>query len=205
MPEPEADGGGRSRGGKAPRGSFSGWAGSGEVVESCGGESKLGVLYIAAPRRLPRTGFSGEVITAALWLHGRVQRLSVVVGVPWFRLGANRVGIWLLRGSSTERGGAGPSAAGSMLCACRATATVLHACAGEEMATRSHQGVWAAPNGVMPPFCSLSAATVIRPPQDTPAQAGQGATDARKAPSARVRLRTSKPGRELRAKRTVSS
>ena len=64
MPEPEADGGGRSRGGKAPRGSFSGWAGSGEVVESCGGESKLGVLYIAAPRRLPRTGFSGEVITA---------------------------------------------------------------------------------------------------------------------------------------------
>ena len=102
------------------------------MVESCGGESKLGVLYIAAPRRLPRTGFSGEVITAALWLHGRVQRLSVVVGVPWFYFGANRVGIWLLRGSSTERGGAGPSAAGSMLCACRATATMLHACAGEE-------------------------------------------------------------------------
>ena len=70
MPEPEVDGGGRSRGGKAPRGSFSGRAGSGVVVESCGGERKLGVLYIAAPRRLPRTGFSGEVITAAQWLHG---------------------------------------------------------------------------------------------------------------------------------------
>ena len=129
-----------------------------------GARVSLGALYIADPRRLPRTRFSGEVITAALRLHGRVQRLSVVVGVSWFRLGANRVGIWLLRGSPMERGGAGPSAAGSTLCACRATAMVLHACASEEMATRSHQGVWAAPNGVMPPFCSLSAATVIRPP-----------------------------------------
>ena len=163
------------------------------------------MLYIAAPRRLPRTGFSGEVITAAQWLHGRVQRLSVVVGVPWFHLDANRVGIGLFRGSSTERGGMGPSATGSTLYACRATATVPHACAGKEVATRSHQDAWAAPNGVVPPFCFLSAATALRPPQDTPAQAGQGATDARKAPSARVRLRTSKPGRELRAKRTVSS
>ena len=40
------------------------------VVESCGGERKLGVLYIAAPRRLPRMGFSDEVIMAAQWLHG---------------------------------------------------------------------------------------------------------------------------------------
>ena len=87
---------------------------------------------------------------------------------------------------------------------CRATATVLHACAGKEMATRSHQEVWAAVNGVVPPFCSLSAATVVRPPQDTPAQAGQGATDARKVPSARARLRTSRPGGEQRAKGTVS-
>ena len=174
------------------------------MVESCVGESQLGVLYIAAPRRLPRTWFSGVVITAALWLHRRVQRLSVVMGVPWFRLGANRVGIWLLRGSSTERCGAGPSAAESMLCVCRATATVLHACAGEGMATRSHQGVWAAPNSVEPPFCSLSTVTVIRPPQSTPVQAGQGATDARKAPSERVRLRTSKLGCEQRAKSTVS-
>ena len=196
MPEPEADGGGRSRGGKAPRGSFSGRAGSGMVVESCGGERKLG---------LTRTGFSGEVIMVTQWLHGGVQRLSFVVDVPWFRLDADRAVIWSLRGSSTERGGAGPSAAESALCACRATATVLHACAGKEVATRSHQDAWAAPNGVEPPFCFLSAATALRPPQDTPAQAGQGATDARKAPSVRVRLRTSKPGRELRAKRTVSS
>ena len=45
---------------------------------------------------------------------------------------------------------------------------VLHACAGKEVATRSHQGVFAAPNGVLPQFCSLSAATVVLPPQDTP-------------------------------------
>ena len=163
------------------------------------------MLYIAAPRWLPRTGFSGELITAARWVHGRFQRLNIVVGVPWFCFGANRVGIWGFRGSSTERGGAGPSAAESALCACRATATVLHACAGKEVAMRSHQDAWAAPNGVVPPFYFLSAATELWPLQDTPAQAGQGATDARKAPSARVRLRTSKPGRELRAKRTVSS
>ena len=83
-------------------------------------------------------------------------------------------------------------------------ATVLHACAGKEMATRSSQEVWAAPNGVMPQGCPLSAVTVVLPPQDTPAQAGQGATDAKKAPSARVELRTSRPGCEHRAKHTVS-
>ena len=148
-------------------------------------------------------GFSGEVITAAMWLHGRGQRLSVVVGVPWFHLGANRVGIWLLRGSLTERGGAGPSAAGSMLYACRATATVPHACAGKEMATRSYQEDWAVPNGVLPRCCPMSAITVVRPPQSTPTQAGQGTTDARKVPSARVELRTRGRGCEHRAKHTV--
>ena len=105
---------------------------------------------------------------------------------------------------STERQH-GPLAAENALCACQAMATVLHACAGKEMATRSSQEVLAVPNGVEPPFCSLSAATVVRPPQDTPAQAGQGATDARKAPSARVRLRTSKLGCEQRAKGTVAA
>ena len=105
---------------------------------------------------------------------------------------------------STERPH-GPSAAENALCACQATTTVPHACAGTEVATRSYQDAWAAPNGIVPPFCFLSAATALRPPQDTPAQAGQGATDARKVPSVRERLRTSKPGRELRAKRTVSS
>ena len=71
--------------------------------------------------------------------------------------------------------------------------------------TRSHQDAWAAPNSVEPSFCFLSAVMALWPLQDMPAQAGQGATDARKAPSVRVRPRTSKPGRELRAKCTMSS
>ena len=104
--------------------------------------------------------------------------------------------------SSTERPH-GTSAAENALCACQATATVPHACAGKEMATRSYQEDWTAPNGVMPQGCPLSAATALRPPQDTLVQAGQGATDARKAPSARVRLRTRRRGCEQRAKCTV--
>lgn len=95
------------------------------------------------------------------------------------------------------------SAAEKALCACQATATVLHACAGKEVATRSSQEVWAAPNGVMPQCWPLSAVTVVLPPQSTPAQAGQGATDARNAPSARVLLRTRGRGCEQRAKCTV--
>ena len=93
----------------------------------------------------------------------------------------------------------GPSAAENALCACQATATVLYACAGKELATQSYQEVWAVPNSVMPQFCSLLAVTVVLPPQSTPAQAGQGTTDARKAPSARVELRTSRLGCEHRA------
>ena len=50
---------------------------------------------------------------------------------------------------STERQH-GPLAAENALCACQATATVLHACAGKEMATRSSQEVWAVLNDVMP-------------------------------------------------------
>ena len=103
---------------------------------------------------------------------------------------------------STERPH-GPLAAENALCACRATATVLHACAGKEMAMRSYQEGWAAPNGVLPRRCPLSAITVVRPPQSTPTQAGQGTTDARKAPSARVELRTRGRGCEHRAKCTM--
>ena len=104
--------------------------------------------------------------------------------------------------SSTERPH-GTSAAENALCACQATVTVPHACAGKEVATRSYKDAWAAPNGVTPQFCSLSAATVVLPPQDMPAQAGQGATDARNAPSTRVELRTRGRGCEQRAKSTV--
>ena len=103
---------------------------------------------------------------------------------------------------STERPH-GPSAAENVLYACQATATVPHACAGKEMATRSYQEDWAAPNGVEPPFCSLSAATGFLPPWNTPTQAGLGATDARNEPSARVELRTRRRGCEQRAKCTI--
>ena len=103
---------------------------------------------------------------------------------------------------STERPHGTPTVENA-LCACQATATVLHACTGKEVATRSSQKVWAVLNGVMPQCCPLSAATVALPPRDTLAQAGPGATDARKAPSARVKLRTRRMGCEQRAKCTV--
>ena len=144
-------------------------------------------------------------ITAAQCSVGEFRRLGINVEVHWFHSDAKRTWIRSLGWVSTERGGAGPSAAESVPCACRATATVQRGCASMHEATRSYQEDWAVPNGVEPPFCSLSAATVIRPPQDTPAQAGQGATDARKAPSARVELRTSRPGGEQRAKGTVAA
>ena len=89
------------------------------------------------------------------------------------------------------------------LCACQATATVLHACAGKEMATRSSQEVWAVPNGVMPQGVPLSVATGFLPPWNTPTQASQGATDARNEPSARVVLRTGRRSRAQRARHTV--
>ena len=74
-----------------------------------------------------------------------------------------------------------------------------------EMATRSSQVVWAVPNGVMPQCVRLSAVTVVLPPRNTPAQAGQGATDARNEPSARVVLRTGRKGRAQCARRTVDT
>ena len=104
---------------------------------------------------------------------------------------------------STERQH-GPSAAQNALCACQATVTVLHACAGKEMATRSSQEVWAVPNGVMPQGVPLSAATGFLPLWNTPAQAGQGATDARNEPSARVVLRTGRRSCEQHAKCIVN-
>ena len=103
---------------------------------------------------------------------------------------------------STERPH-GPSAAENALCACQATATVLHACAGKEMATRSSQEVWAVPNGVMPQGVPLLAATGFLPPQNTLAHAGQGATDAKNEPSARVVLWTGRMSHAQHARCTV--
>ena len=54
--EAEAERGSRSRGRRAPRGSSSGYAGSGEVVELCGGESKLGVAIYSRPEAVAVNG-----------------------------------------------------------------------------------------------------------------------------------------------------
>ena len=168
-------------------------------------ESELGTPLYRRSEAVAVNGDFRRAITVAQCSVGVVRESSVITEVQWARSSAKLAGVWVFGSSSTERGGAGPSAAESALRACCATATVPHACAGTEKATRSHQKIWAVPNGVAPPFSSLSAVTGSRPPQDTPAQAGQGATDARVAPSARVKLRTSKRGREQRAKCTVAA
>ena len=54
--EYEAERGGRSRGRRAPRGSPSGWAGSSEVVVSCGGESRLGGAIYSRPESVAVNG-----------------------------------------------------------------------------------------------------------------------------------------------------
>ena len=168
-------------------------------------EGELGAPFYGRPEAVAVNGDFRREITVVQCSVGVVRESSVITEVQWVRFSAKLAGVWVFGSSSTERGGAGPSAAESALRACCATATVPHACAGTETATRSHQRIWAVPNGVAPPFSSLSAITGSRPPQDTPAQAGQGATDARVAPSARVKLRTSKRGREQRAKCTVAA
>ena len=168
-------------------------------------ESELGTPLYRRSEAVAMNEDHRRAITVAQCSVGVVRGSSVITEVQRVHFCAKLAGVWAFGSSSTERGGAGPSAAESALRACCATATVPHACAGTEKATRSHQKIWAVPNGVAPPFSSLSAVTGSRPPQDTLAQAGQGATDARVAPSARVKLRTSKRGREQRAKCTVAA
>ena len=108
------------------------------VVEVCGGESELGGAIYSRPEAVAMNGISPAMVTAAQCLVGVLRGLGINVEVYEFHLEANPCWIWRARLVSTERGGTGPSAAGSVLCACRAMATVLHACAGKEVATRSH-------------------------------------------------------------------
>ena len=54
--ESKAERGGWSRGRRAPRGSPSGWAGSSEVVESFGGESRLGGAIYSRPESVVVNG-----------------------------------------------------------------------------------------------------------------------------------------------------
>ena len=71
-------------------------------------------------------------------------------------------------------------------------------------ATGRAMELWAALNGVLPWCAFCRPPREVPTPQKTPARAGQRATDARKAPRTRVKLRTRGRGCEERAKRTVS-
>ena len=97
--------------------------------------------------------------------------------------------------SSTERGGAGPSAAGSASRACRPRWR-CHGRALARMRPRGEQrGDGQRGTALSRRSCPLSAVTGSRPPQDTPARAARGATDAGKTPSAHagVLAREKKP------------
>ena len=54
--EAQAERGGRSRGRRAPRGSSSGQEGSSEMVEWCGGESRLGGAIYSWPESVAVNG-----------------------------------------------------------------------------------------------------------------------------------------------------
>ena len=71
--------------------------------------------------------------------------------------------------------------------------------------TRRAKGLWAALNGVLPWCAFCRPPREVTTPQKTPARAGQRATDARKAPRTRVKLRTRGRGYEERAKCTVNA
>ena len=86
---------------------------------------------------------------------------------------------------------------------CRATATVQRGCAGVHEATRRARERWAARNGVEPPFLFPVGCNGVSAAARHAGVGGQGATDAGKAPSARVVLQTGGRGGEERAKGTV--
>ena len=68
---------------------------------------------------------------------------------------------------------------------------------------RRARGCWAAPGGVARGLGPLLAATGGEPPQKLPTPVRLAATDARKAPRTRVKLRTGGRACEERAKCTV--
>ena len=115
-------------------------------------ESELGTPLYRRSEAVAVNGDFRRAITVAQCSVGVVRESSVITEVQRVHFCAKLAGVWAFGSSSTERGGAGPSTAESALRACCATATVPHACAGTEKATRSHQKIWAVPNGVAPPF-----------------------------------------------------
>ena len=158
-------------------------------------------------RRSEAVAVNGDFRRWLRWRSARsgvIRESSAVVGVYWVRFGANRAGDWCLGGSSTERAararrrqGARPVLAGR--------GGGARACAGVHEATRRARERWAARNGVLPWCASCRPPREVPTPQKTPARAGQRATDARKTPRTRVKLRTRGRGCEERAKCTVNA
>ena len=149
-------------------------------------EGELGGPLYRRPEAVAVNGNLRRVITAVLWMCSGIRGLSIVVEVHRSHLGAKRAGVWCFGVSSTERGGAGPSAAGSTSRACRPRWR-CHGRALARMRPRGEQmGDGRRGTALSRRSCPLSAVTGSRPPQDTPARAARGATDAGKTPSARA-------------------
>ena len=167
-------------------------------------ESELGTPLYRRSEAVAVNGDFRRAITVAQCSVGVVRGSSVITEVQWVRFGVKLAGVWVLRASSTERGWRGPVGGGERVPCLPATVAVPRACAGVHEATRRARGLWAALNGVLPWCAFCRPPREVPTPQKTPARAGQRATDARKAPRTRVKLRTRGRGCEHRAKRTVS-
>ena len=168
-------------------------------------ESELGAPLYRRSEAVAVNEDHRRVITVAQCSVGVVRGSSIITEVQWVRFGAKLAGVWVLRASSTERGWRGPVGGGERVPCLPATVAVPRACAGVHEATRRARGLWAALNGVLPWCVSCRPPREVPTLQKTPARAGQRATDARKAPRTRVKLRTRGRGGEERAKGTVAA
>ena len=168
-------------------------------------EGELGGPFYRQPEAVVVNGNLRRVITAAQGSVRVIRTLSVIMEVHGSVLVLIELEFGALGVSSTERGGAGPSAAGSASRTCRPR----WRCHGRALARMRPRGEQ---RGIGRRRTALSRRSVpCRPPwevptpQKTPARAGQRATDARKRPSARVVLQTVGRGSEERAKCTVNA
>ena len=82
-------------------------------------ESELGTPLYRRSEAVAVNGGFRRAITVAQCSVGVVRGSSVITEVQWVRFGVKLAGVWVLRARSTERGGAGPSAAESAFRACR--------------------------------------------------------------------------------------
>ena len=167
-------------------------------------ESELGTPLYRRSEAVAVNEDHWRAITVAQCSVGVVRGSSVITEVQWVRFGVKLAGVWVLRASSTERGWRGPVGGGERVPCLPATVAMPRACAGVHEATRRARGLWAALNGVLPWCVSCRPPREVPTLQKTPARASQRATDARKAPRTRVKLRTRGRGCEHRAKCTVS-